>query len=186
MIQIRKNTFETNSSSTHAFAYYKEQKQKIDFENYEATIEVLDKDYPLTYPIHTFESIDDKLRYFYTIFVQEWNPEEESWYRNYAVKNFMDKIFEIFPRVTFVPFKGDRWNDMIYMEDSDCVFNTDCHWKDRIHDLLDNDDKLKKFFTDGVIYFGDRDAGNPYTFWSPWDDMWEDNPNIEKITYATG
>ena len=43
---------------------------------------------------------------------------------------------------------------------------------------------MKKFFNEGIIYFGDRDAGNYY--YRPWDDVWDYNEKIDKITSISG
>ena len=185
MIQIRRNTFETNSSSTHAFAYYKEVKPEIDFENYEATIDYYHKDAKLIYPIHTFDDLESKLRYFYTVYCYEANPNEEEFHRNQACKNFMEKIFNIFPKVTWMDAPEDQYEEVLYLEDANYVFYTgEFSVGDEIQHKLRTEDEIKNFLQNGVIYFGDRDAGN---YWhSPWDDVWIYNKNIEQITSATG
>lgn len=184
MIQIRRHTFETNSSSTHAFAYYKEAKPKIDFENYEATIDCYHTD-TLDYPIHRFDDIESKLKYFYTIYCYEANPNMDEWDRNPSCKNFMEKIFKILPKVKWVDPPKDTYHDVLYMEDADYVFyNGSFSAGDELHHKLVTEDDIKKFLQNGVIYFGDRDAGNYYN--SPWEDVWDYNRDIEKITSATG
>ncbi len=186
MIQIRRNTFETNSSSTHAFAYYKEEKPKIDFENYEATIDCYHTD-TLTYPIHTFDDLEGKLRYFYTVYCYEANPNEDEWDRNHACKNFMEKIFKIFPKVTWVEPPKDPYKDVLYLEDVNYVFYTgQFSAGDELHHKLVTEDDIKNFLQNGVIFFGDRDCGNPYAAWTPWEEKWDYNKDIIKITSATG
>ena len=185
MIQIRRNIFETNSSSTHAFAYYKNKNNAIDFENYEAIIDYYHKDADLVYPIHTFDDLESKLRYFYTIYCREANPNEDEWYINHACKNFMGKIFKILPKVKWVEPPKDPYADVVYMEDANYVFyNGEFSAGDELHRKLYTEDEIKKFLQNGVVYFGDRDAGNYYH--SPWEDVWEYNNEIEKITSATG
>lgn len=185
MIQIRHNIFETNSSSTHAFAYYKNKNNTIDFENYEVTIDYYHKDADLVYPIHTFDDLESKLRYFYTVYCYEANPNEDEWYRNHACKNFMEKIFKIFPKVKWVDPPKDQYEEVLYLEDVNYVFYTgEFSSGDAIHRKLHTEDDIKRFLQNGVIFFGDRDARN---YWhSPWDDVWIYNKDIEKITSATG
>lgn len=186
MIQIRKNTFETNSSSTHAFAYYKETKPRIDFENYEATIDCYHTD-TLDYPIHTFDDLESKLKYFYTLYCYYANPNQDMWDRNSACKNFMERIFKILPKVTWVDPPKDPYTEVLYMEDADYVFYTGSFsCGDELHHKLITEADIKNFLQNGVIFFGDRDAGNPYTAWTPWEEKWDYNKDIEKITYATG
>ena len=186
MIQIRKNTFETNSSSTHAFAFYKEEKPEIDFENYEATIDYYHVD-NFNYPIHTFDDLESKLRYFYTLYCYYSNPNEEEWDRNHACKNFMEKIFNIFPKVRWVTPPSDIYNEVLYMEDADYVFYTGSFsCGDELHHKLITEADIKNFLQNGVIYFGDRDCGSPYAPLTPWEEIWDYNKDIERITSATG
>ena len=186
MIQIRRNTFETNSSSTHAFAYYKEVKPEIDFENYEATIDCYHTD-TLNYPIHTFDDLESKLRYFYTVYCYESNPNEDENYRNQACKNFMEKIFNIFPRVKWIDPPKDQYKEVLYLEDVNYVFYEGMFSnKDELHHKLVTEDDIKNFLQNGVIFFGDRDCGNPFAPLTPWEEIWDYNKDIEKITSATG
>ena len=185
MIQIRRNTFETNSSSTHAFAYYKEVKPEIDFENYEATIDYYHKEDSLIYPIHTFDDLESKLRYFYTVYCYEANPNDD--YRSQACKNFMEKIFKILPKVKWIDPPKDQYKEVLYLEDVNYVFyEGSFSYEDELHHKLVTEDDIKKFLQNGVIFFGDRDCGNPYAALTPWEEIWDYNKNIEKITSASG
>lgn len=185
MKTVRRNIFETNSSSTHAFAFYKQPKPEIDFENYEAIIDYYHKDADLDYPIHTFDDIESKLRYFYTVYCYESNPHEDEVYRNQACKNFMEKIFGIFPKVKWVDPPKDQYEETLYLEDVNYVFYEGSFSAgDEIHHMLITEDDIKNFLQNGIIFFGDRDAGNYYH--SPWDDVWHYNKHIEKITSALG
>ena len=182
MIQIRRNTFETNSSSTHAFAYHKVNKLDIDFENYEANITPFLRDEKITIPIHKFESVEDKLRYFYTQYRHYWKPDDEDWYRYTTLHNFMQLIFEIFPKVKFDLDEKYGYYDLLYLEDADCVF--DDYWNDPedLYNQIKDVETMKKFFNEGIIYFGSRD----YYYHNPWDEVWHYNTEIEKITSITG
>ena len=185
MIRIRKNTFETNSSSTHAFAFYKENKPEIDFENYEETIEVyLDDNFD--YPIHTFDDLKSKLRYFYTQYCRYWKEDDDGWYNMYAIKNFMEIIFKILPKVTWVAPPEDRYS-IVYMEDGDCVWESN-YWgnKEELYDIIKDEETMKRFLQNGVIYFGSRDIYDPVTYHTPWEDVYDDNPDIQKIIAVTG
>lgn len=184
MISIRRNIFETNSSSTHAFAFYKQPKPEIDFENYEVIIDYYHKDADLVYPIHTFDDLESKLRYFYTVYCYEANPNDEG-YVNQACKNFMEKIFNIFPKIKWVAPPQDQYEEVIYLEDVNYVFyDGEFSAHDELHHKLASEADIKSFLQNGVIFFGDRDAGNYYH--SPWDDVWQYNKDIEKITSASG
>ena len=183
LIQIRNNTFETNSSSTHAFAYQKNKKLDIDFENYEANITPFLADEKITIPIHAFESVEDKLRYFYTQYRWYWKPDDEYWYNYTALYNFMQLIFEIFPKVKFNLDEPCQTGELLYLEDADCIF--DDYWNDPedLYNQIKDAEAMKKFFNEGIIYFGSRDY---YGDFDPWDEVWHYNKDIEKITSVTG
>ena len=165
MKQIRKNVFETNSSSTHALC--------LDTHNNypKYTQEHLDAFTDIIYPFseeeaskfndpHIFFELKDKIRYFWTIFVH--------WYfgnTNKEQEDFMCKLQTILPRVSFAykfpHLKDGGWvyfrNNAAYMEDAEYVID-------------DEDDsvakwdipKLKDFLLNGVIVFGDRDNYDYY------------------------
>ena len=185
LIQIRRNIFETNSSSTHAFAFYKQLKPEIDFENYEAIIDYYHKDADLDYPIHTFDDLESKLRYFYTVYCYEANPNDTC--INEACKNFMEKIFHIFPKVKWVDPPTDQYSEVFYLEDVNYVFyDGEFSYEDELHHKLSSEEDIKNFLQNGVIYFGDRDCGNPYAALTPWEEIWDYNTDIEKITSVSG
>ena len=182
MRSVRRNMFETNSSSTHAFAYHKTKKIEIDFENYEANIGPFLEDEKITIPIHTFESVEDKLRYFYTQYRWYWKPDTEEWYNYSALDNFMQIIFDIFPKVKFNLEEDYDSGDLLYLEDADCVF--DDYWDDPedLYNHIKDAETMKRFFREGIIYFGSRD----YYDHNPWDEVWHYNNDIEKITSVSG
>ena len=182
MRQVRRNTFETNSSSTHAFAYHKKKTLNIDFENYEADIEPFLKDYKVDIPIHKFESVEDKLRYFYTQYRWYWKPDDEDWYNYTTLHNFMELIFKIFPKVKFNLDENYSCGDLLYLEDADCVFDDYFDDTEDLYNQIKDMETMKKFFNEGVIYFGSRD----YYDHNPWDEIWHYNKDIEKIISVSG
>ncbi len=188
MRQIRRNTFETNSSSTHAFAYVNNKNNEVDFENYEDFITpyLREEDIKIELPIHKFETVHDMLRYFYTQYRFWWKPDEETWYNYTPLYNFMQTIFEIFPKVTFdLDKKYDPWEELMYFEDADYIF--DDYWgvdnPEYLYNQLEDAEAMKKFFNKGIIYFGSRDY---YGDFDPWEPAWKYNKDITKITSVTG
>lgn len=161
MIKIRSNCFETNSSSTHALCLDTQNKyQKYTKEHLEAFTDVV---YPFSpeeaskfEEPHVFIELKDKIRYFWTIFVQNYfgntNREQEE---------FMCKLQTIIPQASFAykfpEYKENVWfrDNGAYMEDSDYVIGDDkdsvAHW---------SIDKLEEFLLNGVIVFGSRDSYN--------------------------
>jgi L-rhamnose isomerase len=90
----------------------------------------------------------------------------------------MEKVFKILPKVKWVEPPKDPYKDVLYMEDVNYVFYTgEFSAGNEIHHKLVTEDDIKKFLQNGVIYFGDRDAGNYYH--SPWEDVWEYNKDID-------
>ena len=186
MKQIRRGVFETNSSSTHAFALYKSSALSMDLSEMTGDISpyMEGDNAQIDYPIHTFESIEDKLRYFYTLYCRYANPKNDS-YSQRECRAFMEKLFKIFPKVKFSEPPEDCWS-VLYMEDADYVFDDFMCGNDELWMKLQHEDDIKNFMLNGVIYFGDRDAGNPYSYFSPWDDVWDYNGDIIKITKVSG
>ena len=160
MRQIRKNVFETNSSSTHALCLdTRNNYPKYTKEHLEAFTDVI---YPFSEEEaskfnepHIFFELKDKVRYFWTIFVREYfgntNKEQE---------DFMCKLQTILPQVSFAykfpHLKDGDWtyfrDNAAYMEDAEYVINDEydsvAKW---------GISKLKDFLLNGVIVFGDRD-----------------------------
>ena len=184
MVQIRRNTFETNSSSTHAFSYVKDRNDNIDFENLELYIKPFmhSEDSSIKYPIHEFTTVEDKLRYFFTLYCKH-RSEDSTCYLQSECEKFMNIIFNIFPKVTF-DLKKYGYEDLMYFEDDNYVFSDFFAEPDELWMKIHDADTMKKFFNKGIIYFGDRDAGNYY--YDPWDDVWNYNEKIDKITSVSG
>ena len=187
MRQIRRNTFETNSSSTHAFAFVNDKNNEIDFENYEDFITpyLREEDIKIEIPIHKFETVHDMLRYFYTQYRFWWQPESKDDYYEYTpLYEFMQLIMQIFPKVTFdLDTSYDAWKDLMYFEDADWVFNNWDECPDDLYNQVKDAETMKKFFNEGIIYFGSRDY---YGDFDPWETVWKYNKNITKIASVTG
>lgn len=165
MIKIRKNCFETNSSSTHALCLDVTNKYpKYTKEHLEAFTDVI---YPFSpedeskfNDPHVFFELKDKIRYFWTIFVREYFTNT-----NKDQEDFMCRLQTLIPQASFAyrfpHLKDDEWtfigDNALYMEDAAYVlegkseYNKDgsvAHW---------TKSELEAFLLNGVIVFGDRD-----------------------------
>ena len=149
MINIRRNVFETNSSSTHCLALNREQ-------TYEIHEDLFLKDYLIKawsenneppYSSSKFElelkSIEDKLTYFLTMYYQSWYDDNG--------KEFLQRLQKLFPNTLFV-LKCDDSSNYI-LEDGEYLFDEDEIVK--LEALSDT--QLKAFMEYGTIYFGSRD-----------------------------
>ena len=149
MLNIRRNVFETNSSSTHCLTLDREQK-------YEVHEDLFLKDYIIRpwsenneppYTSGKFElelnSIEDKLIYFLTMYYQSYYCD--------GGNEFLQKLQKLFPNTIFV-LKCDGSSNYV-LEDGDYLFDEDEIVK--LESLTDN--QLKAFMEYGTIYFGSRD-----------------------------
>ena len=139
MIAVRRNTFETNSSSTHCLCYEKSVELKSeDLEKLKEAyiIKPFTESEIVDYYDDSISEFRDKLRYFYTAYLQNSCNDTA----------FMRKLSEICPNVLFC----DDFSDFRYIiEDLDWLFSeTDCL----------TDDDIIKILLYGNIYFGDRDS----------------------------
>ena len=139
MIQIRQKSFETNSSSTHCLVI-----PKADIaEDLRKDITVFENvDQPTT-----FISESDKLRYFWTICVQEH-------FINGAY-DFSEMMKQTFPSCNFILPKEDE--KRAYFEDAEWFFYGD---KQPCLEFLNNPEFFKEFIHKGIIYYDDRDSEN--------------------------
>ena len=168
MVKIRKNCFETNSSSTHALCLDVTNKYpKYTKEHLEAFTDVV---YPFSEEEvhkfnepHVFFELKDKIRYFWTIIVKDYlNMLEQDQVQ------FMCKLQTLVPQASFAyrfpQYEKDSYmfigDNAAYMEDACYVlegksdYNKDgsvAHWP--ISDL-------EALLLNGVIVFGDRDNYN--------------------------
>ena len=178
MIKIRKNCFETNSSSTHALCLdVRNSYSKYTKEHLEAFTDVI---YPFSpeeaskfNDPHVFYELKDKIRYFWTIFVREalgCSSEEQE---------FMCKLQTIVPQASFA-YKFPHYEEHVwyrdnaaYMEDAEYVLRYDKYNKDSVASWSIGE--LEAFLLNGVIVFGDRDNYNQILCESVIDLFIEDN-----------
>ena len=146
--QIRRGVFETNSSSTHSLSMTNEH---IDYSQFDESI------FNRAYIISPFKyddiddfmeicSVEDKLRYFLTLYYQDYNDDPYS----YKVE-FMKLLKKIFPNAIF----SLEFDHLYIFEDGEYFFY-DYNSKPECTELTD-EYMLKKFMLYGTINFGDRD-----------------------------
>ena len=139
MLTVRKNTFETNSSSTHCLCFTKEHTETADVSilNSAMIIEPFTED-EVDYEM-TFTTLRDKLRYFLTVYEQA----------DFAGRNFMKMLQRLCPNVVF---KHTFSNNNYLLEDAEWFFGYgECE-----SDVF-TEELLKEFLLYGTIYFGSRD-----------------------------
>ena len=159
---IRNNTFETNSSSIHSLSIDRDFFGKLIDEN------LFTKKYiikPFTRDEvdseGKYESIEDKLRYFITCYMQasHYTEEDKDYLEQYVKEHpFFAKLFEIFPNLHI------QWELCVYdyiYEDCEYLFDSYDSEYGEIIELADTQ-ILKHFMQYGVINFADRDRN--------WDD----------------
>ena len=165
MIKIRKNCFETNSSSTHALCLDTTNKyEKYTQEHLDAFTEIVypfskDEVYKFNDP-HVFVNLEDKIRYLWTIFVREYFGNT-----THDQEMFMCKLQTIVPQASFAyrfPLYDKEYvwfrDNAAYMEDAEYVLADDEYNTDSI--VRWTVEELKDFLLNGVIVFGDRDNYN--------------------------
>ena len=163
MIKIRKNCFETNSSSTHALC--------LDVKNtyFKYTKDHLEAFTDVVYPFspeeaskfndpHVFFELKDKIRYFWTIFIRD------SYCDNDMEQKFMCKLQTVVPQASFAynfPIYEEHVyvrDNAAYMEDAEYVLRDDDYNNDSVSRWTV--DELEDFLLNGVIVFGNRDNYN--------------------------
>lgn len=148
MIQIRRNVFETNSSSTHSLSMTNEYINDTEFDE-----SVFDKGYIIK-PFNKNEvddhmelySIENKLRYFLTLYYQSWDDTPDS-YKN----KFMQLLKKVFPNAIFSLEFGHKY----IFEDGEYFF--DSYFDIAECAKLMDEYTIKKFMLYGAINFGNRD-----------------------------
>lgn len=150
MIQIRRNIFETNSSSTHSLSMTNEHISDAEFDDL-----VFEK----TYVIKPFRSdevddtmelsnVKDKLRYFLTLYYQDWYYNDSG----SIGEQFMRLLKKTFPNAVFsLEFRHEY-----VFEDGEYFFHGCCGYPAECEKMTD-EYILKKFMLYGTINFGDRD-----------------------------
>lgn len=134
---IRKNTFETNSSSIHCLVVSKNA-PLVDFSNLKLFITPYKEEE--VNDTMTFNTIEDKLRYLWTIVCLNYSyhdNEEEA-------DELTSALRAVFPKVNFL----DMDYTPGYLEDYDYVFK---------NNLIYTDEFLNKLVSSGSIDFTTRD-----------------------------
>ena len=153
MIQIRRNVFEPNSSSTHSLSMTNEYINDTEFDDL-----VFEKTYIIK-PFKTDEiddvmeltSVKDKLRYFLTLYYQTWYDGSDSYGEKFILllkKIFQNAIFSLEPGFCYV-FEDGEYFFHDYCDTPECA-------------KLMDEYMLKKFMLYGTINFGDRDREEYY------------------------
>lgn len=140
MVKIRSCCFETNSSSTHCLVIPQ------DVQN--ASEDAFDKQY-IVYPFSdydiysaTYTTIEDKLRYFLTIYYQ---GDDTHTY-------IMRMLTEMFPNALFI--RDFKVQHTYILEDAE-------YYREVFRPTYE---ELKDFMLNGVVYFGDRNNEDFYEF----------------------
>lgn len=149
MIQVRRNVFETNSSSTHSLSMTNEYINDTEFDDFafENTYIIKSfKEHEID-DIMEFHSIKDKLRYFLTLYYQTLDTDLNS-----CKVKFMKLLKKIFPNAIF----SLELEYSYVFEDGEYFF--DNYYNTPECDKLMDEYTLKKFMLYGTINFGDRDS----------------------------
>ena len=148
MLQIRYNVFETNSSSTHSLSMTNKYISDTEFD---------DSVFGKTYIVKPFEddeiddemefhSVEDKLRYFLTLYYQTLERELDS-----PCTEFMKLLKNVFPNTVFSLEFGTTY----VFEDGEYFFDNYGYEAECI--ALMDEYTLKKFMLYGTINFGNRE-----------------------------
>lgn len=147
MRQIRKNTFETNSSSTHAIAFSDKYRKYTneDLLNLKGTFKPFTRDDVPKY-LYVYDTLEDKLRWLLSSIAQ-YNPEDDI---DLPIKQLLK---EVLPNATLI-YHGEK--DFYYeLEDIDIMWED---WDDGYPgQLLENAEVLEEFLKEGVVVWGSRD-----------------------------
>lgn len=139
MLTVRKNTFETNSSSTHCLCFSKQHETNADetILNSAMIIEPF-TDTEVDYEM-TLTTLKDKLRYFLTVYEQA----------DFTGNCFMQMLQRLCPNVVF---RHTFSNSKYLLEDAEYFFHYDECESDEFTESI-----LKEFLLYGTVYFGSRD-----------------------------
>lgn len=166
MIQIRKNVFETNSSSTHAFTFKPDR--------YEKDYSIDESLFQMNYVIRPynrsditdlskhsnpwnvcFSTITEKLRYMLSMFYQT-NYDELN-----EGRPLMNRLQKLFPNAIF---QLRLEEDQYYLLDDGQYLFEEGDYGDMDKFMQLSDIELKEFFQYGAIYYGDRNYERYYDF----------------------
>jgi hypothetical protein len=165
MLQIRSNTFETNSSSTHALCLFNDD-TRVDCNLDELDIIVkpfTDEDQAEFNEPHVFITVEDKLRYFWTIY-----NNQHLMYQEKSATDFMKLLQETCPHVMFATSFARIENDYstfahyTYLEDYEYVLSDRWCGEEYLVKSITTVEEMKRMLLEGVIIFGDRDQHDYY------------------------
>lgn len=150
MIQVRRNVFETNSSSTHSLSMTNEYINDAEFDDLVFEKTYIIKPFKSDEVDDTMElsSVQDKLRYFLTLYYQAWYYNEPG----SVGEKFMRMLKKVFPNAVFSLEFGHEY----IFEDGEYFFHGCCGYPAECEKMMD-EYTLKKFMLYGTINFGDRD-----------------------------
>ena len=153
MVQIRRNVFETNSSSTHSLSMTNKYINDTEFDDLVFENTYIIKPFKSDEVDDTMEitSVKDKLRYFLTLYYQSWDDTPDS-----RKDEFMKLLKKIFPNTIFSLEIGHQY----IFEDGEYFFDSYFDTAECVK-LID-EYTLKKFMLYGTINFGDRDREDYY------------------------
>lgn len=147
MLNIRNKVFETNSSSTHSLTVDKSKDITIDdYPQFDK--EYIIKPFKLSEidDFMIFETIEDKLRYFLTVYHQCWERSDKT------VLEFMSLLQKIFPNTIFCL----DFDSQYVLEDGEWFFQEG--WKEPMECIkLMEEYPLQRFMIYGTIYYFNRD-----------------------------
>lgn len=163
MVKIRKNTFETNSSSTHAFVIDNHSDaQTYTEDDLKAFTEVI---YPFsTADVYSWSDpqllidLSDKVKYFWTVYIYHNLRNADD-----GAMAFMGKLQNLLPQASFAyrfPYYDKSssyytaYTNAGYLEDADYVMND--YYREDITTWTQ--EELKQFLCKGIIIFGNRDS----------------------------
>lgn len=145
MRQIRKNTFETNSSSTHAIAFSDTYRKYTDEDllNLKGTFRPFTRDEVPKY-LYVYDTLEDKVRWLLSSIAQHSDEPE--------FLPITGLLVDVLPNATLV-FREEEF--YYVLEDIDILWE---EWDNEYPgQKLEDKDTLIKFLKEGVIIWGSRD-----------------------------
>ena len=146
MKQIRRNTFETNSSSTHAIAFSDKYRKYTDDDllNLKGTFKPFTRDDVPEY-LYVYDTLEDKVRWLLSSIAQI-NDE-------YSTLKIRSLLAEVLPNAELVlPSENEYY---YVLEDIDILWQ---EWENEYPgQKLEDKDTLTKFLKEGVVIWGSRD-----------------------------
>lgn len=146
MKQIRKNTFETNSSSTHAIAFSDNYRKYSDEDllNLKGTFKPFTRNDVPKY-LYVYDTLEDKLRWLLSSIAQTSDE--------YSTLTIKSLLAEVLPNAELVLLDEDNY--YYALEDIDIMWE---EWDNKYPgQKLEDKDTLIKFLKEGVVIWGSRD-----------------------------